>query len=325
VSDRLDTQDSAHTGLDRPGAESPDGLEGLVFDIKRYAIHDGPGIRTTVFLKGCNLTCRWCHNPESWRSEPEPAVRPARCSRCGRCAEVCPNGAVTVTAQGPVTDTAKCTLCGLCVEQCPGAAREIIGKRMTVTETMAQIERDIIFYDQSGGGVTFSGGEPLLQLPFLLALLERCRQADIHTAVDTSCYAPPEAIETVGGLADLFLCDIKHTDSEAHREFTGVENTVILNNIRRLAEAGKAVVIRLPVIPGFNDDRANIEATAEFAAALANLVRIDLLPYNRAGAEKAVRLSAGPEPVRIETPGDDLIHRVAEQLANHGLDVRIGG
>jgi len=306
---------------------------GLIFDIKRYAIHDGPGIRTTVFFKGCPLRCRWCHNPESWKDNPEPALRRNRCLRCGRCVEICPQNAISLTENLPLTDPEKCTLCGECIETCPGGAREIIGRRMTVAEVMTEIEKDIIFYDESAGGATFSGGEPLMQTEFLLALLNQCRKKQIHTTVDTSCCAQPGVVDAVAEKTDLFLCDLKHTDSDAHRLLAGVGNTLILANIKRLSHAGKRIIIRIPIIPGFNDDPENIEATGQFAASLPGVIRIDILPYNRGGNEKAARLArpstgglaAGIDLIRIETPGDQKMNSIAALLGKYGFEVKIGG
>ncbi len=226
----------------------------------------------------------------------------------------------------------KCNLCGQCVEACIAGAREIIGQEMTVSEVMAEVEQDIIFYDQSGGGVTFSGGEPLMQPVFLLALLNQCQVQQIHTAVDTSCYAEPEIVEMVSKRTDLFLCDLKHMDNEIHERFTGVGNTLILDNIRRLSEAGKEIVIRIPVIPGFNDEKANIEATGKFTASLQSVSRIDILPFNRGGKEKSARLTAQSKPMQVvlgtpcgETPGEEEMNSIAKELGKYGVEVKIGG
>ena len=299
--------------------------KGLVFDIKKYAIHDGPGIRTTVFFKGCPLQCLWCHNPESWKAQAELGFRGDRCLRCGQCVAACPRDAISLVENRPVTDAEKCILCGRCVDVCLAGARQIIGREMAVSEVMAEVERDVIFYDQSGGGVTFSGGEPLMQPDFLLALLNQCRTRNIHTAVDTSCYAEPEIAESVAKKADLFLCDLKHMDNEMHERFTGVGNSLILENIRRISQAGKKIVIRIPIIPGFNDETANIEATGKFAASLPEVGRIDILPFNRGGLEKSARLTGGIKSVRIETPDENQMSEIAENLSKYVFEVKIGG
>jgi pyruvate formate lyase activating enzyme len=298
---------------------------GLIFDIKKYAIHDGPGIRTTVFFKGCPLRCLWCHNPESWQDRIELSFRQSRCIGCGQCAETCPRGAISLVENLPVTDADKCILCGRCVDVCVAGAREIIGQEMTVSQVMAEVERDVIFYDQSGGGVTFSGGEPLMQPDFLVALLNRCRALNIHTAVDTSCYAEPEIVKSVAEETDLFLCDIKHIDDEMHKRFTGVGNKLILDNIRLISQTGKKIVIRIPIVPGFNDDPANVEATGEFAASLPGVGRIDLLPFNRGGIEKSARITGEIKSMQTETPDNDRMNEIADNLSKYVFEVNIGG
>ena len=300
-------------------------IKGLVFDIKKYAIHDGPGIRTTVFFKGCPLQCQWCHNPESWRDQAELGFRKSRCVGCGQCAEICPRDAISLVENRPVTDAQKCILCGRCVDICIAGARQIIGQDMTVSEVMAEVERDVIFYDQSGGGVTFSGGEPLMQPDFLQALLNQCQRLNIHTAVDTSCYAEPEIVEMVAKRTDLFLCDIKHMDNEMHERFTGVGNDLILDNIRYISQAGKKIVIRIPIIPGFNNDPANIEATGNFAASLQGVGRIDLLPFNRGGIEKSTRLIGEIKSMSVETPDEGQMSLIAVNLSKYVFEVNIGG
>jgi len=196
---------------------------------------------------------------------------------------------------------------------------------MIVSEVMAEVEQDVIFYDQSGGGVTFSGGEPLMQPDFLLALLNQCRARNIHTVVDTSCYSEPEIVESVAKRTDMFLCDLKHMDNEIHERFTGVENNLILENIRRISQADKKIVIRIPIIPGFNDDPENIEATGKFAASLQGIVRIDILPFNRRGTEKSDRLMGEIKPMQIETPNERQMSSIAQNLNKYVFEVNIGG
>lgn len=301
------------------------GICGEVFDIRRYAIHDGPGIRTAVFFKGCPLRCRWCHNPESWKAEPELGFRRSRCVKCRHCMEICEPQAISFSESGPVLDPDKCTLCGRCVAECPAGAWEIIGRKASVAEVMAEIRKDIVFYDQSGGGATFSGGEPLMQADFLVALLDACRAEGVHTAVDTTCYTQADTLQRVAEVTDLFLCDIKHMNSELHGQFTGIRNDRILENIRMLAEAGKRIFIRVPIIPGFNSDRTNIERTAQFVRSLQTVRRVDILPYNRGGLEKAVRLNGGIDLMEAQAPDHVTMTEIAGVFRGYGFEVKVGG
>jgi len=298
---------------------------GVIFDVKRFSIHDGPGIRTTVFLKGCPLNCWWCHNPEGQAPGPELVLRAGRCIGCGACLEVCPQGAISLDSGVARTDRERCDLCGACVEVCYTGAREVAGREMTVQQVVAEIERDIPFYDQSGGGVTFSGGEPLLQQDFLLALLQACRERGIRTGVDTCGYAPWETLDRVRRLTDLFLWDLKLMDDARHREYTGVSNRLILENVRALSERGHAIFLRLPIIPGVNDDDGNIRQTGAFAAALPHLARVDLLPYHPTGVGKYERLDQVYRLPDTRPPSDGRIEEIVDMLRGFGLQVKIGG
>ncbi len=297
---------------------------GIIFDIKRYAIHDGPGIRTTVFFKGCPLRCAWCHNPESYQLAAQPAMRRARCRLCRRCVEVCPRSAISLTDGKVVTDAEKCTVCGECAEVCSAGAREVIGREVAVGEVLGEIQKDIIFYDESGGGATFSGGEPLMQPDFLAECLTACRSCGIGTVVDTTLHAQWEVVERIAENTDLFLCDLKHMDPAEHLRMTGVDNDMIFANIRRLADGGKEMVIRMPLIGGFNDGETNIEATGSFIADLGGVDRLELLACNTHGFEKAARLSSDYEMLRADAVGAERTEAIAEKLRSFGLKVKTG-
>lgn len=290
---------------------------GICFQIQRFSIHDGPGIRTTVFLKGCPLSCSWCHNPEGRSGRPEIHLLEERCIRCGACVEVCPE-------PGAEAAPAKCIRCGLCAEVCPTEARRLVGRAYRVDELMEEVERDRPFYEESGGGVTFSGGEPLLQGEFLLACLDACRARGLHAAVDTCGFAPADLVREVGRRARLILYDLKSLDTRMHEEATGVPLAPILENLVLLDAEDVEVWIRMPVLPGLNTDDEAIDALGGFLARTHRCRRVHLLPYHAHGAAKYARASV-PAPTGFAVPTEDQMTHVAERLARFGLDVRRGG
>jgi pyruvate formate lyase activating enzyme len=311
--------------MTKAGSSLPIAGTGTVFDVKKFSIHDGPGIRTTVFFKGCPLICRWCHNPESQAPEPELVFWENRCIGCGACLEVCDQGAISWNGDAPSTDGEKCVLCGACADVCYAEAREIVGREMTVAQVMAEIERDVPFYDESGGGATFSGGEPLLQPDFLLALLRACKAQEVHTAVDTCGFAPWQVLDGIREDTDLFLYDLKLMDDARHRAFTGVSNELILQNLQLLSERGHAIFLRVPIVPGVNDDDENVRQIGAFAAALPHLNRVDVLPYHHAAASKYARLSKVYELPETRPPSDERMAEIAQILQGFGLRVKPGG
>jgi pyruvate formate lyase activating enzyme len=300
-------------------------LTGLIFDIKRFSIHDGPGIRTTVFFKGCPLSCQWCHNPESQAADVERIFRSNRCVRCGACLVACAAGAISPNGQSFRIDEKKCTLCGACAEACYAEAREMVGRQMTVPDLMREIQRDVVFYDQSGGGLTISGGEPLMQPQFLVALLRAAKEAEIHTALDTCGFAPWKTLEATRGYIDLFLYDLKPMDDRRHRKATGVSNRVILDNVQRLSELGHDIILRVPLIPGLTDSEENLRRLAAFAGGLPHLVGVDLLPYHGTAADKYRRLGKEYAASGIEPPTEADLGRIQHRLTEQGLQVRTGG
>ncbi len=300
-------------------------MTGKQFNIQRYSIHDGPGIRTTVFLKGCPLSCPWCHNPESHSPDPEIGIQPGRCIQCGSCLEVC-SFAPAMGPEGfrPVIPS-RCVRCGQCAEACPSGARELIGRTVTVQEIMEEVERDLPFYEESGGGVTFSGGEPLMQPEFLLACLRAAWDRGIHTAVDTSGFAPEEMILEVASWTNLFLYDLKILDDARHRKYTGVSVTPILENLRALDAANTQIWLRIPLIPGINDDPSNLEALGGFLSSLERKHSVYLLPYHPLGSDKYRRMGRENPFGCSKAPTPEMLEEAARVFQACGFEVHQGG
>jgi pyruvate formate lyase activating enzyme len=297
-------------------------ITGIVFDIRRYSIHDGPGIRTAVFFKGCPLACRWCHNPEGRSFKPELILRSKRCILCDDCLGVCPNQAVTRKNDMIQIDRRRCMLSGECAKACIPQALQVVGRAISIEEALGEIERDQVFYEQSGGGVTFTGGEPFAQPNYLFELVTACRERGIHAAVDTCGYAPWPVIKPFLPLVDTFLYDLKLMDEERHREWTGVSNLDILSNLGRLAEAGKDLVVRIPVIPSVNDDPENLRTAGAFLASLAHKPAVELLSYHDIAAGKYEGLGIKYEMDGILPPARERLDEISTLLSAYGLQVK---
>jgi len=300
-------------------------INGLIFDIRRFSIHDGPGIRTTVFVKGCPLNCLWCHNPESQKPAFERVVRSERCDDCGACIDACPNKAISRLNYELITDDTLCKFCGKCVEACFSEAREIIGKSESIQNLMLTVEKDRLFYDQSGGGVTISGGEPLMQPQFVGELLGACKRVDIQTALDTSGYASWDMFDSLRKNVDLFLYDLKLFSDIQHEGYTGVSNRLIHENLNRLSQEGHRIIIRIPVVPGITDTWDNLDKLGELIANLGRVERVDLLPYHNAGAAKYERTGKIYPLSDLATPKEIKMAEIANRLIHFGLKVQIGG
>lgn len=298
----------------------------FIFDIKRYAINDGPGIRIVIFMKGCNLNCAWCHNPESISARQEKMYASTKCIGCGTCVAACPDKAIALTPEGIITDAERCNLCGKCAEACPAKAIEMSGKLMSVAEIMNEIEKERVFFDQSGGGVTFSGGEPLLHHEFLIQLLDECGRRKIHRAVDTAGFANTEILLEVAKRTDLFLFDLKMMDSEKHRKWMGVPNEKIRENLKILAETGANINIRIPLVGRVNNDEENMKATARFVAELSGEKKVvNLLPYHKIAQAKYQKLGRPDDFRLLEEPTKEAQLRALNIFQKYGIMASIGG
>ena len=299
---------------------------GLIFDIKKFAINDGPGIRLTVFFKGCNLQCQWCHNPESISPKVQKMYNAKKCIGSLRCIENCPNDALKMTPDGIVTDYNICNLCGKCAEVCPTKAFEMLGAAVPISELMKKIDNEAIFFDQSGGGVTFSGGEPLMHSNYLLEALKECGKRMYHRVVDTTAFANQEIVLEIAKHTELFLIDLKVMDSKMHKKYTGVNNEKILSNIVELAKTNCEIIFRIPLIKEVNTSNENIEETAKFINSLeGNRTIVNLLPYHNIAENKHLKLGNLANFKVFETPAKSEIDEIILLFKNYGIMASVGG
>lgn len=299
---------------------------GLIFDIKKYAINDGPGIRMTIFFKGCNLSCKWCHNPESMSPKVQKMYNASKCIGAVKCLDNCPNDALTLTKEGVVTDFDLCNLCGKCAEVCPTKAFEMLGSDISISELMKTIDNESIFFDQSDGGVTFSGGEPLMHSDYLLEALKECGKRMYHRVVDTTAFTNQETLMKVADNCEMFLIDLKVMDSKKHKEYTGVNNEKILSNIVELAKTDCEIIFRMPLIKGVNTDNLNIQKTAKFINSLeGNRTIINLLPYHKVGKNKLVKMGKATDFLEFDAPNDKEVVDIISTFKKHRINASVGG
>ena len=294
-------------------------IYGILLDPKRFAVHDGPGVRTTFFTKGCPLSCRWCHNPESINPEIELAYMAHKCINCGECDAQCSNSAHIIKGGEHVFDVARCKKCMNCVESCLGKALKIYGRRVSVAQALEIALEDIDFYNESGGGVTVSGGEPLMQSDFTLSFLAELKKHNIHTALDTSCFAAQSKVAAALEVTDLFLVDFKVFDTARHRLLTGQGNEVIKSNLEYLARNNADIEIRIPLVPGYNSDDENIRATAEYLSSL-EIKQVKLLAYHDMARSKYQALNRVDTMPHCEMPTESMLEQALEILKSYSLD-----
>ncbi len=296
--------------------------QGIVFEIQRWSTNDGPGIRTVVFLKGCPLSCLWCANPESWVMKPQIAIFPDKCTNCRYCEEACPQAVALPAAENGFNNRIDCIACGQCLEACYSNARELIGKHMTTGEVIKQIKKDMIFYTQSGGGITLSGGEPLLQPEFVRSILRECNVLGLSTIIETCGYFSWEENKDILKQMKLIFLDIKHMDTEIHKCITGTSNKKILENACKISQEKIPLVIRIPIIPSINDSIVNIKATAKFVREnLVNALGIELLPYHELGKGKYKSLGLKYNLDDIKPPDNNEMERLKTIIRETGINV----
>jgi glycyl-radical enzyme activating protein len=296
----------------------------LVFDIERFSTKDGPGVRTAVFFKGCNMRCLWCHNPEGIHVVPDLNYKARHCIACGRCAGACPNGAHRMSGGGHLFDQSKCSLCFACTKVCYTGALTQVGTDMTADEVMQEVVQDLTVYRKSGGGITLTGGEPMRQSDFAVELLSRCRALSVSTAIETNLYVPWEEYEKIIPFTNLFFVDLKHLDGDKHRKWTGVGNERILDNFCRLRASGAPFVLRTAVIPQFNDDEETVRTIALRAAGAENMRYFELLTYNPLGKTKE-GIVRPPEIEYFAAPARKRMLQLAEAAAGCSVPTRLDG
>ena len=301
-------------------------MKGKLYDIQRFAIHDGPGIRTLVFMKGCPLECLWCSTPQTQRSSPDLLYIEVNCKKCMRCVDVCPEEAIVFSDNEKIEiDRKICNICGQCVNICPNQALKLVGDQKTVDQLFQEIMKDSNFYRRSDGGVTIGGGEATMQHEFVAALLKKCKEIYVHTAMETCGYVKWEQLEKILEHIDLLYFDIKHMDSRIHEEITGLSNELILENARKASEM-RPIIIRIPIIPGLNDSEENLLNTAKFASELGeNLLRIELLPYHKFGTGTYEQLGRDYKLKHIEPPNEEHLNKLKKVIESCGVKVQIGG
>ena len=298
-------------------------MKTYITDIQRFSLRDGDGIRTSVFFKGCNMSCPWCHNPETLKSEPELIFYSAKCIGCGKCFEVCPVGAHKADGEKHIIDRDLCRNCGKCADTCYAGALKMCGSEMTVEDIMLQIRQDIPYYKNSGGGVTLSGGEVLCNKNFAIALANACHKEDISVAIESNISFPWEYAKELFDVCDLIMCDIKIFDEEKHRELTGISNKNVLENVKKLDELGKPIIVRTPLIPGATDDIGNLTAIANYIKDMKNFVRYEILNFNPLGEGKYKGLDKENAYIDARPEKNDKLDAILGELSKTGINVKI--
>lgn len=300
------------------------GIKGLIFEIERFAIHDGPGIRTVIYLKGCPLQCAWCANPEGQRLLPEIMIYERDCIKCYRCTEECPKKLIRVREDKIILDRKECNSCGLCTQNCPAGGIRLVGKYMDEDEALKEVEKDQPFYRTSNGGVTLSGGEPTMQSEFAISLLKELQRRRIHTAIETCGYLSWQDLERMLKYVDLILYDLKHMDAKKHERYTSVDNKTILENLRKTRELNIPIVVRFPLVPGFNDSCENVHKLGRFCNNI-GVEKVDILPYHNYGESKYTKLGRKYPLQNLKPPSKKEVSRISNILCSYNLKIRDGG